>query len=385
MKINLLSTSYLRAVGIFLIALFINLSSKTASAQEFKHPGILHSEGALQRIKSKVAEGIEPWKSAYELFNKDARASFSYKVNGPYEYVSRMGSKKGESNLHKKEFEDDCLASYFNAIQWIITGNKKYASKSIEILNAYPTKLKGIINHDKELMSSLCGFLLVNAAEIIRYSEADWKEKDIESFETMVRDILYPVVKDFAPFANGNWDAACIKSVIAFGVFLDDRAMFDKAVEYYNNGEGNGRLTYYVINEAGQCQESGRDQAHTQFGLGCLAEACEVAYNQGVDLYGAKENRLFKGFEYTAKYNLGFDVPFQTWLDRTGKYHHTEIASHDRGYFRGVWELVINHYENRMDMNPFYSKMAVEKVRPEGKPWTADHTGYGTLLYFGNK
>ena len=346
-------------------------------AQDFIHPGILHNSESLKRIKTTVAEKRQPWKSGYELFNTDFRASCNYKMNGPYEFVSRTGSKLGESNLHKKEFEDDCLASYYNAIQWVITGNKQHAEKSIEIMNGYSSKLKGIINRDKELMSPLCGFLIVNAAEIIRYTNAGWKDGDITSFETMVRDVFYPVIENFATFANGNWDAACIKGMMAFGVFLNDKSMFDRAVNYYYKGEGNGRLTHYIINEVGQCQESGRDQGHTMFGLGCLAEACEVAYNQGLDLYSAENNRLMKGFEYTAKYNLGFNE----WLDRTGKYHHVKIADQDRGNWRGVFEIALNHYHKRMKLNPFYIRMAAEKLRPEGQPWTADHPGYGTLLF----
>ena len=70
-------------------------------------------------------------------------------MNGPYEFVSRTGSKPGD-RIYKKEFEDDCLASYYNAIQWIITGNKQHAEKSIEIMNGYSGKLKGIINRDKD-------------------------------------------------------------------------------------------------------------------------------------------------------------------------------------------------------------------------------------------
>ena len=328
-----------------------------------------------------VATGKEPWKTGYEVFAKDRRASFDYRMNGPYDYVSRTGTNPGEPNLHKKEFEDDCIASYYNAVHWVITGDKRHTGKAIEIMNAYSGKLKGIINKDKELMSPLCSFLIVNAAEIIRYTNDGWESADIEQFRKLVRTVFYPVIENFAVFANGNWDAACIKGMMSFGIFLDDRGMFERAVKYFSEGEGNGRLTHYIINEAGQCQESGRDQAHTQFGLGCLAEACEVAWNQGIDLYRAENNRLPAGFEYTAKYNLGFDVPFQEWTDTTGKYHHTSIAGHDRGRFRGVYEIVLAHYMSRMKLNPEFTRKVVEKIRPEGAPWTADHPGYGTPLF----
>jgi len=47
----------------------------------------------------------------------------------------------------------------------------------------------------------------------------------------------------------------------------------------------------------GQWQESGRDQEHTQLGVGQMAMACQVAWNQGVDLFGYSSNRLLAGAE----------------------------------------------------------------------------------------
>jgi hypothetical protein len=40
-----------------------------------------------------------------------------------------------------------------------------------------------------------------------------------------------------------------------------------------------------------------------------------TADTQSHDLYAAHGNRLLKGLEYTARYNLGHDVPFETWQD----------------------------------------------------------------------
>ena len=74
--------------------------------------------------------------------------------------------------------------------------------------------------------------------------------------------------------------------MMSIAIFCDDRAMFDRAVKYYQAGAGNGSLTHYMIDESGQCQESGRDQGHTQLGLGLLAVACEIGNHQGLDMYG---------------------------------------------------------------------------------------------------
>ena len=140
-------------------------------------------------------------------------------------------------------------------------------------------------------------------------------------------------------------------------------------------------MTHYIINDTGQCQESGRDQQHTQLGLAHLADCCEIAWHQGLDLYGRAGNLLLKGFEYTARYNLGEDVPFTETLDRTGKYHHSHISTDGRGRLRAEFEQVYNHYANRVGIPAPYTQHAAERIRPEGAAPGADNVGFGTLLF----
>ncbi|MGZ6523372.1 MAG: alginate lyase family protein, partial [Bacteroidia bacterium] len=283
-------------------------------------------------------------------------------------------------------YDNDANAAHQNAIMWAITGDKRYADKAIEIVNAWSSTLKSITGKDAVLMAGLGPFKMINAAEILRYTKSGWKQDDIKKTEKHFKDVIYPVLKDFAPFANGNWDAAAIKTMIAIAVFCNDRPMFERALHYYINGHGNGSLFHYIINEDGQIQESGRDQAHTQLGIGMLAECCAIAWNQGLDLYAYDNNRLLKGFEYVAKFNLGNDVPFKEWLDRTGKYHHTKISQKERGKLRAVYEQVYDHYVVQMGLNAPYVQQAAEKLRPEGpgNPG-ADHPGYGTLYFTASK
>ena len=44
--------------------------------------------------------------------------------------------------------------------------------------------------------------------------------------------------------------------------------------------------------------------------LGWAAEAARVIQSQGTDLYSFENNLILKAAEYTAKYNLGYDVPY---------------------------------------------------------------------------
>lgn len=360
----------------FLSLLIIISCIQIVNAQSFVHPGLLHSLEDLDRMKNAVANKEEPIYSGYQVFIQNPASEHSYQMKGPMEMVGR------NPTVGQTTYDSDANAAHQNAVMWAITGEKAYAERAIEIINAWSSTLKSITGRDAVLMAGLGPFKMVNAAEIIRYTKAGWSELDIKKTETHFKEIIYPVIKDFAPFANGNWDAAAIKTVMAIGVFCNDREIFERGLRYYVDGWGNGRLTHYILNEEGQIQESGRDQGHTQLGVGMLAECSEIAWHQGLNLYAYENNRLLKGFEYVAKFNLGHEVPFSPTSDRTGKYIHKQIARQDRGPLRAVYEQVYHHYVNSMGMSAPFTQQAAEKTRPEGpgRPG-ADHPGYGTLFY----
>jgi hypothetical protein len=367
--------------GVFLPAVVGVLLQSSIVCGAFVHPGLLQSQAQLDLIKAKVAAGEQPWLDGYHKLAANPEASYDYAVRGGFVAVGR-GNNPGD-NQHKGEIDADCNAAHYNAIQWYITGDKRYAEKAIEILNAYSHTLQRIVGSDKILMASLNGAKFLYAAEILRYTYAGWSDADIAQFEKMMLTIFYPIIRDFATFANGNWTTGCVKTMMAIGVFCNKQEIFDRAVNWYYKGTDDGSLTGYIINEAGQCQESGRDQAHAQLGIGHLVEACEIGWTQGLDMYAAVDNRLLKGLEYAAKYNLGDDVPFTAHTDTTGKYTHKKISSQSRGSFRAIYEMAFNHYKNRRHLSCPSMQQVIEKTRPEDKGPYADCCGYGTLLFVG--
>jgi hypothetical protein len=328
-------------------------------------------------MRQRTATGQEPWKSGFEKLRDDRFSRSDWKVCGPLETVTRgVASSPGNGQMVM-----DGNAAYQNALMWCVTGDEAHARKAVELLNAWSDVLKKMDGRDVQLSAGLNGFKFANAAELMRYTYPQWRPTDVARCEQMLKEVICPPIMNFALHANGNWDAACMKTMMAIGVFCNDGALFDRAVRYFRAGKGNGRLTHYVINDAGQAQESGRDQQHTQLGLALLAEMCEIAWNQGADLYGEADNRLLKGFEYTARYNLGQDVPFAACMDTTGKYRHKKISAEGRNALRPVYEMVWNHYQNRRGIPAPFTRQAADKLRPEGAAPYSDHPGFGTLLF----
>ncbi len=354
---DIVNTSYTAVRA--LLSLFVCLVFPQATKGEFLHPGVSHSQVDLDFIKSQIESGEQPWSKAWEAVKDSRHASLDWQPT-PFAQVER--GAYNNPDIGSSEFSDDARAAYIHALCWTLTGNTAHARKSSEILDAWTSTLQSISNHDARLLVGMEGCEFCNASELLKHTWDGWPQSEQTQFENMLREIFYPIIKDYYPSANGNWDASMIQTMLAMGVYLDDQAIFDRGVDYYLNGEGNGAVRNY-FKPSGQCQESGRDQGHTQMGLDFLACACEIAWNQGVDLYGAYDNRLLKGFEYTAKYNLGFDVPYQAYRSVDGRYYYKSISDRSRGRLRPMYEKVLNHYVNRERLEAEFTRQAAERLR----------------------
>jgi hypothetical protein len=182
----------------------------------------------------------------------------------------------------------------------------------------------------------------------------------------MALEIWYPLLKDFMPTFNGNWDAAIAQTMMCIGIFCDRRDIFEQAYNHALKGASLGSINNY-FNEWGQGEESGRDQGHAQMGLGFFSQLCEIAWKQGYDLYSAYNSKLAAGYEYTAKFNLGEDVKYVKYITFENKAVFGDtISSIGRGKFSPIYERAYHHYHDRMGMEMPYTKRALEKSRNEG-------------------
>jgi alpha-glucosidase len=357
-------------------------TGKKNSTHLFVHPGILFSQTSLEHIRQVVENKTMPEYGSYELLKNQPLASADYKMNGPYTVISR----DGQYAFTKSKMEADFSAAYLNALMWIATKEERHAKKSLEILSAYADSLKTIPStNDAPLLVGLEGTKIVNAMEILRYTYKGIDARELTKITKMITNIFLPVCETFyatKAYTNGNWGPIVTKLYISAAIYLDNKPMYAKAIDFYRNANDNGTIQNYISGTTGQIQESGRDQGHSQLGIGALATVCEIAYNQGDDLYEALDNRLLKGFEYVAKYNLGYDdLPFETWKDVTGKYSDwTVISDKSRGHFIPIYEMAYNHYVRRKGLSMPYTEEVINRIRPEG--YDRDQPAFGTLLFY---
>lgn len=328
------------------IVLIKFLCPQKTQATTFVHPGIYQTEADLQFMKKQVKAGAQPWKAAFDRLVEATDLDFEIK---PHAHVLR--GSYGKPNIGGEDLRKGANRAYDCALLWYITENKAYAEKAIAIINAWSPVLWDFDYNDAKLLAGWTGHLFCNAAEILRYTDSGWKQNDIDQFANMLMTVYYPLLRFYYPQANGNWDGAIIQSVMAIAIFTDNREMFTNALNHILYAPLNGSIFKYIWPN-GQCQETTRDQAHVQLGLGEFAGAARIAYTQGIDLFSMADNRIALGYEFTASFLMG-EKPFS----------YGPISERAKD-IRDDFEYVYRHHTAQGIELP-YTKQAADFIRPK--------------------
>ncbi|NYF77948.1 Ig-like domain repeat protein [Granulicella arctica] len=230
----------------------------------FVHPGGWLSASDVSRIRGAVANQTAPYYSAYLALPSSPGTTFTPSP-GPVVTVGAV------NNSTYSSLQSDSKNIWLLAVKWVATGNQAYATALCNGIDGWSATLTTIDGTDATLRSGLLGGYLAQSAEICAYANPAWPNK--ARAQNMIR-LFAQIARNFAQSSvpNGNWETFCAAGTMEMAVFLDDRELYNRAVNYLLFGQGNGRVSHYVINSAGQTQESGRDQAHTIDGIGSTAE-----------------------------------------------------------------------------------------------------------------
>jgi hypothetical protein len=345
----------------------------------FTHPGLLSTQADLDRMKSKVAAGEQPWKGSWDILvrNTDAMANAAPEA----EEKVRAGGRVAENYIRLAR---DCARAYQLALRYHGSGDSRFADKAVGILNTWAAVHKGWEGDSNlALRGGIYGYQFACAAELLRDYQG-WGREDFKTFQQYMLERFYPGNRDFLRDRTGvtaqhywaNWTLANQASMMAIGVLCDDRKIFEEGLRYFFDGPSTQTI-YNSVNfihpdGLGQWQESGRDQGHSAMGPQLMGMVCEIAWSQGIDLFGYDNNRFLAGVEYISKYNLGQDVPYVPYVrvfrGPWGPQDHVmeKISPGGRGAIRAGWDLISNHYVNRKGLSAPYTAKYAARARPEG-------------------
>ncbi|KAL4893387.1 exopolysaccharide inner membrane protein-like protein [Aspergillus ambiguus] len=342
---------------------------------DVKHPGALHSLNDIQRVRARVQDGSQPWYRAWEHLESSVLAQTSWSAS-PHAILVR-GSNSTYQPSPAENYPDayrDAHSAYQLTLRWLIGGNISYAEHAVRILNSWSSVLRDINGtEDKYLAAGLHGYQFANVAELLRIYPG-WTKDNQLNFAHMLTDVFAKYNRDFLEHHNyktnfyyANWDLCNIASLMAIGIFTDDRDMFNYATHYWQYGlpSGvvvNGALPFFSIanfTEPGsgkrlmEIQESGRDQGHSLLCTTLLGVIGQQAWNQGVDLFSTYEHEILNGAEYVAKYNTNHSVPYQSYTSWEGLLK--SISADSRFDVRPGYEVIYSHYSSIKNINASWS------------------------------
>lgn len=407
-----------------------DLSSGSTSG--FTHPGILVGADQLSTVRTHIQNGDEPWASAFTRM-RDTGGTTATPTRRHYKFASldyqpapvtevrcwagtgrAYASAHPELNLSEsgcREQTDDAMAAYTQALMWYFTGNRAHAEKAIEIMNAWSSNLREIkfdqprtdrnqqIFSNGILQAAWAGQLLPRAAEIIRYTYDGWKQADVSRFETMLRDVVHPVIANgWTGGANGLMSYA--EANMGIGVFLDDREIFDSGVAMWRTNvktviympsdgaqpivphpmyAGSNTSSYWFSPSryiAGLSGETGRDLSHTMMGLGAMSNGAATAELQGVRLFEEEQSRIVRAYELHAdwvnqyldeKARIGGKEPASNW--RPSGWVNPSFFLGGTAYMTG-WEVAFNHYTEVEGVAMPRTAQLISRLRPSGPAMT---------------
>ncbi|MFF4114789.1 alginate lyase family protein [Streptomyces sp. NPDC001714] len=380
-------------------------AAPAAAAGTFAHPGLLHTRTDLDRMAAKVKAGAAPYTAGFARLTANRHAQSGWQARPQAVVYRGSGTPENYSLLY-----NDIHAAYQNALRYHVTGQSAYADTAVAVLNAWSATLTAVDGSaDRFLAAGLYGYQFANAAELVR----DHGDFELARCQEMLAKNFGALSDDFLVRHNGavvsnywtNWDLANMACVLATGVLCDDRAQVARAVDYFKHGAGLGAIRNAIpvvyddegdgSGALGEWLEAGRDQGHALLGVGLMGTFCEMAWNQGMDLYGYDDSRFLKGAQYVAKWNLGGQVPFTANTRRkgaiggwSGSETVTAAAGVDPSMIRPIWAMIANHYTKRRGMSATYVTRIAAKAAPEGgggdygpNSGGYDQLGFGTLTF----
>jgi len=363
-----------------LIALLASLlvpvtGSAQAAPATFVHPGVVVSRPQLDFMRTKVLAGAQPWKLAYDRMMASKYADLN-RTPKPRAVVE-CGPVSNPNNGCTDERED-ALAAYTLSLAWYVTRDTRYATKAIQIMDAWSNTIRDHTNSNAPLQTAWSASSWPKAAEIIKHVYGTWPNS--ARFGTMLRNVYLPEIQNGRANTNGNWELSMMEASIGIAVFLEDRAAYDKAISIFRTriqafiylttdgalpktppGSGidtRAEIISYWHNQStfvdGVTQETCRDFAHTAYGLSAASHLAETARIQGQDIWGEIKDRMRHAWGLHSKYQNGEPVP--SWL--CGGSFSRELGP--------TPEVSYNALNTRLGIAMANTKIYTESKRPHG-------------------
>lgn len=350
------------------------IANVPAVAMASRHPGMFMSQAQLDLMWLRVNHEPEhPAALGWARLMQDARAGLDYEPR-PLTYVEFETSGTTES---EDRLRNDAQAAYAHALAWVVTGDRAHCDKAIAILDGWSSTLASVGPSNLPAQLQLeCAWIIppfAAAAEIIRHfdgGKSGWPRENVRRFTELLEFFCGKAFQ--CARWNHNQGVSGTLALLATAVFEDDPKLFALGVALWKE-----RLADILPKDLSQAAEITRDNFHVQYSLTALIHGAEIAWQQGVDLYGVCLDgetvpRLALGLEYFAGLFLG-EIPSPPLPDGATYVNATRAFS--------AYEMAVNHYTNRSPQPVGTLTRSVEtQIRPDSR-MDSHFVGWSTLTH----
>lgn len=269
----------------------------------YEHPGGMHPARQVELVKKLIKTKSQPTFDAYrQLIGKADSAAMhehhalaDFKVPGYY--IDPVMHRKNSSG-----FQSDSFDAYACALAYQLSGDKKYAERSLGFLMAWANINQKYSDFDGSLVMAYSGTGMVMAAELL-FNYKKWAPDDRQKFFSWVRNVYLKSCTEIRTRKN-NWaDWGRFGSVLCAHL-LDNEAEMTENIQLVKSD-----LFHKIADDGHMPEETRREKNgiwYTYFSLAPITASMYVIYNStGENLFTLKEGdrSVRKALDYLFYYN----------------------------------------------------------------------------------
>ena len=259
------------------------LLTNASSAQDHQSGQVFLTEQRIQQVRQNIQNRSQP---AYDAFlqlqdyisqHSDIVPDVPQTWYVPGFYDDAEGHRQAKNGLR-----DQANTAYALALMFRLTGEKKYAEKSVRFIRAWSTQLDSMSKKDDSTLSFSYHFpSMIFAADLLRGQEV-WPQDSQTKFELFLMEKALPMNTMDRENNWGNWGLVLTSAIAAY---LEDEQLFDQSVSRWKYFIGHqiaedGHLPHEVNRSGGM-----RGIWYSHFTLMPQTIAAEILSVNGVDLY----------------------------------------------------------------------------------------------------
>ena len=276
-------------------------SSIILSNFKFKHPMTVTSVEEVAIVKARIAKGTEPQATAYKALIAAANSQQYFIPNAPVTMQIDSGYTNGNLQQMRTWLGNESSAAYTSALAFTYSGDTKYASKAIQVMNAWASKRTTFTGGGRFLQLGAWFTPMLYAADLLNNYDG-WNATDKAAFKKWWREqVLVHTHEALYKYVNNQKDAGMI-GIMTAAIVLEDSGLLQECLnEFLSYFKTNASVTAHpkqwkiyndyrgiFLTEEVDRNLGRSGLTYTYLAMTCAVQNMEMARYAGYNFWSAK-------------------------------------------------------------------------------------------------